>query len=253
MRVLFSFYCAFLFSLNPLVSQIFDFPVQCVGGSAEFKRVLKQEILYPDDDLVNNVGGKVLASFIVHPDGKIDSLKIIEGVSPKIDLEAKRLIQLCQWDPAILDGFKVSSFRVQKIVFKPSSYRKWNSERTYVPENDRPKKIYSMKDANPPAQFSSGGTLDNFIVRNLTYPEIAKSSGVEGIVEIRFVVETSGRITSVGIQKGIGAGCDEEALRVIRKTLWKPGFIDAKPARTQHFVPIQFKINNIESSKSFFD
>jgi TonB family protein len=253
MKYLLVFWSAFLFSSIALVAQFYDFPPQCVGGPAEFKRVLKQELLYPPEDLVSNVGGKVTASFIIYSDGSIDSLRVIEGLSPEIDLEAKRLISLCQWLPPVLDGKKVSGFLVQKVIFKPSAYRKWAADRAYVPRNDPPGKIFPKENTNPPPQFFSGGSLVNFINRNLNYPEMAKSAGVEGLVEVRFIVEPSGRITSVGVHKGIGGGCDEEALRVIRKTNWKPGSLKGIQVRTQNYVPIQFKIDDIESSKSFFD
>ncbi len=233
--------------------QEFDFPPDCFGGPGEFKRIIRQEMVYPEQDLRENRGGKVLVAFIVYSDGRIDSLKILESVSPEIDQEARRLIHMCEWVPGVLDGEFVSSYCLKKIPFKPASYQKLLKERKYTASDEWPGEIMPLEAANPGPVFNSGGSFENYLSRNLEYPQMAFSSGVEGIVEVSLVVEPTGRVTNVGVVHGIGGGCDEEALRVMRNTLWKPGYIDGKPGRIRYRFPIQFRINNIESAKSFFE
>ena len=47
--------------------------------------------------------------------------------------------------------------------------------------------------------------------------------GIEGKVFVQFVVGKDGSLTDVKAIKGIGAGCDEEAVRVISKAKkWSP-------------------------------
>ena len=197
---------AFFSIVGALSAQYADYPPECIGGKAEFKRVMRQEMLYPPEDLNSNTGGKVLLSFIVFNDGSIDSLKILESVSPGIDREAIRLIQICQWRPALVEGNIVSTYSVQRVPFRPSSYRKWLSERNYKVIPEMPDRVFDVQESNPDPKFITGGTLANFISRNLEYPEQAQAAGVEGTVLVRFVVEKTGRITSVGIEKGIGGG-----------------------------------------------
>lgn len=78
--------------------------------------------------------------------------------------------------------------------------------------------------------------------RKIKYPEIAKKAGVEGMVVIQFVVDESGRVTDPVVVKGIGAGCDEEALRVVEDARFKPGKQRGKPVKVRFSLPIRFKL-----------
>lgn len=85
--------------------------------------------------------------------------------------------------------------------------------------------------------------LLRYIASNVVYPEIAKRAQVEGKVLVGFVVEKSGAITEVKVVKGIGAGCDEEAVRVCKlMEKWRPGKQNGKPVRVRMVIPFQFKL-----------
>jgi len=91
-----------------------------------------------------------------------------------------------------------------------------------------------------------GGDIEliNFLVDNLQYPEIAKRAGVEGKIILTFIVDKSGKIKEVEVLKGIGAGCDEEAMRVINSMPnWNPGKQNGKPVITKINIPVVFKLN----------
>jgi protein TonB len=82
-----------------------------------------------------------------------------------------------------------------------------------------------------------------YIGKNLKYPEQAVEEGIEGIVYLSFVVETDGKITGVTVLRGIGGGCNEEALRVVRSMPnWTPGKQGGKPVRVKYNLPIRFKL-----------
>jgi len=82
-----------------------------------------------------------------------------------------------------------------------------------------------------------------FINHGIQYPEIAKRAGVEGKVFIQFVVRTDGKVTDVTVGKGIGAGCDEEAVRVVKSMPnWKPGRQNGHPVNVRISVPIVYKL-----------
>ena len=71
-----------------------------------------------------------------------------------------------------------------------------------------------------------GGTakMMGFLAANISYPQTARDKGVEGRVYISFVVEKDGSVSDVKVLRGIGDGCDEEAVRVVRSMPnWKPG------------------------------
>jgi periplasmic protein TonB len=80
-----------------------------------------------------------------------------------------------------------------------------------------------------------------YISKNLKYPKQARRDRVEGKVIVQFVVDTDGSITNIKIKKGIGAGCDEEAIRVMQNCpKWQPARYKGKPIRVTLSTPISF-------------
>ena len=82
------------------------------------------------------------------------------------------------------------------------------------------------------------------IQAKIIYPEIAKRAGVEGRVYINAFVDESGNVTKAVVLKGIGAGCDEAALKAVKETKFKPGKQRGKPVKVQVSVPVIFRLNN---------
>ncbi|MBN2237097.1 MAG: energy transducer TonB [Bacteroidales bacterium] len=111
-------------------------------------------------------------------------------------------------------------------------------EPTEIPEE----KIFKVVEEMP--EFNGGmASMYRFIGRNIEYPRQAKEMGISGKVFITFVVEKDGSITDVKVIRGIGGGCDEEALRVIQlMPKWNPGKQRGKPVRVQFQMPIKFTL-----------
>ncbi|TFV97546.1 M56 family peptidase [Algoriphagus kandeliae] len=83
-----------------------------------------------------------------------------------------------------------------------------------------------------------------YLMANLKYPDKAKQMGIEGTVVLAFVVNTDGSISDVEILRGIGAGCDEEAHRVVQNAPnWEPGKQRGQAVRTRMRLPIRFKLS----------
>ncbi|PKP04770.1 MAG: energy transducer TonB [Bacteroidetes bacterium HGW-Bacteroidetes-6] len=89
-----------------------------------------------------------------------------------------------------------------------------------------------------------GGTeaLYNFLGGNIKYPSLARESNIQGTVFVTFVIEKDGSVTNAQILRGIGGGCDEEAMRVVRKMPnWNPGQNSlGRPVRVQLNLPVRF-------------
>lgn len=82
-----------------------------------------------------------------------------------------------------------------------------------------------------------------YVGKKLKYPAQARRMGIEGKVFVEFVINRDGSIQDVKAIKGIGAGCDEEAVRVIQSApSWKPGKQRGKPVRQRMVLPITFKL-----------
>ncbi len=78
--------------------------------------------------------------------------------------------------------------------------------------------------------------------KKITYPPIAKKAGVEGRVTVQFVVDEQGNVRDAVVLKGIGAGCDEEALKAVMASKFKPGRQRGKPVKVKMSLPVTFKL-----------
>jgi protein TonB len=82
-----------------------------------------------------------------------------------------------------------------------------------------------------------------YIADNLFYPAQARRMGVEGKVFVEFVVNKDGSLTDIVVVRGIGAGCDEEAIRIIKNCpAWNAARQRGKPVRQRMVLPISFKL-----------
>ena len=85
--------------------------------------------------------------------------------------------------------------------------------------------------------------LLEYVAKNIKYPQIARETGIQGRVFVGFVVEPDGSVSNVKILRGIGGGCDEEAMRVIKSLpKWKPGKQRGKAVRVSYQIPVFFKL-----------
>ncbi len=80
--------------------------------------------------------------------------------------------------------------------------------------------------------------------QRLEYPEVAIRAGIEGRVTVQFVVDKLGNVDSARVIKGIGGGCDEEALRLVNTAEFKPGTQRGTPTCTRMSLPVLFKLPN---------
>jgi len=106
------------------------------------------------------------------------------------------------------------------------------------------KEIFNTAGVDEYPEFAGGmKAWAKYMERNLKYPYRAQEEGVQGKVFVSFVVEKDGSITDVQVLKGIGFGCDEEAVKVIRKSpLWKAGKNKGVPVRVRYNMPINFNL-----------
>ena len=117
----------------------------------------------------------------------------------------------------------------------------------YIPIDDEDEEeetqIFTVVESMPGFPGGDGARM-KYLASNIKYPTLARESGIQGRVFVTFVVETDGRVTDVKILRGIGGGCDEEAVRVIKNMpKWNPGKQRGKSVRVQFNMPILFKLN----------
>ncbi len=220
------------------------------GGKSEWKRFLHDHMIYPTEELAKKTEGKVQIFFIVTKEGKGINPKIGKSVSPAIDKEAMRLFNMLEWLPSSQNGTAVDVDHSVEINFSVSKYKKWVKERGYdklaftdIP-SDTSFAVHESADKGP-SFTNPDKTYAEFIYSNLEYPEMASRQGLEGNLAMSFIVEPDGHVSNIRIQNaGIGGGCNEEAIRVIGLTTWKPAKKNNMYVRYRMYYTMVFSIKN---------
>ncbi len=113
-------------------------------------------------------------------------------------------------------------------------------------ENIEADKVFTEVEVYP--EFPGGMEgLMSYLSTNIHYPENAKNQGVEGRVFINFIIEKDGSVDSAKVLRGIGGGCDEEALRVVSEMPdWTPGYQHGEAVRVSYNLPVKFSLDKSE-------
>lgn len=112
-----------------------------------------------------------------------------------------------------------------------------------APEEEAADEIFQFVE-DQPSPLGGMKAFYAYVGKNMKYPAQARRMGIEGKVYVTFVVGKDGALTDVKVLKGIGAGCDMEAIRVLSGApKWKPGKQRGRPVRVRMQLPIIFKLN----------
>ncbi len=97
---------------------------------------------------------------------------------------------------------------------------------------------------NPPAYPGGIEKFYKFLGDNIKYPPMAQENNIQGNVFVSFTVEKDGSLTDIKIDRKLGYGTDEEAVRVLKLSRrWNPGMQNGKPVRVKYNIPIKFSLN----------
>ncbi|MCY7359096.1 MAG: TonB family protein [Rudanella sp.] len=113
------------------------------------------------------------------------------------------------------------------------------------------KEVFAVVEQQP--EFPGGmSALGQYLVRNVRYPAAAQKARTQGRVFIEFMVSPTGAINNIRIQKGVGNGCDEEAVRVIAQMpRWEPGKQNGQPVAVSYILPIEFRLEPNDDKTGF--
>jgi TonB family protein len=232
------------------VARVPEFP----GGLEAFGKFLASNIKYPATAREQKIQGRVIITFVVEKDGSLSNERVVRGITDDLNNEALRVIKLSpHWQPGMQNNRKV---RVQYSV--PINF-------ALAPDADTTKavtptfSIASAQSGSDPVftsveqvpEFKGGlEAFGKFLATNMKYPKAARDNNVQGRVIITFVVEKDGSLSNMKVVRGIGSGCDEEAVRVLSiSPAWKPGIQNGKPVKVQYSVPISFTLADDKSAK----
>ncbi len=109
-------------------------------------------------------------------------------------------------------------------------------------KNDDEAEIFVVVE-NPPILI--GGTAA--VQSNIVYPPLALQAGIEGRVIVQFIIDKNGQVLHPTVIRGIGGGCDEEAVRAVLKAKFQPGLQRGRPVAVRYTLPITFRINSMNN------
>lgn len=127
------------------------------------------------------------------------------------------------------------------VILTPPRHHKPPKGNPLTTEDDALKKI----DKQP--EFPGGAAaIFAFISKNLKYPLKAQILKLQGKVYVGLTVKTDGSVDNVSAMRGIGSGCDEEAVRVVRlMPKWKPAVTSGKPVEVSLVIPVKFELDTL--------
>ena len=246
-----------------IVEEMPEFP----GGENALMEYVSKNVVYPEEAKEKEIQGRVFISFVVEKDGSIGEVKVLRGIGGGCDEESVRVISdMPKWKPGKQKGEAVRVSYQIPIMFKlgqtNDEYKttvktviagdgdySYKASTATVPDNPakasmKPDKdgVYQIVEEMPMFPGGEQAMLD-YVSKNVVYPEEAINKGIAGRVFVGFIVEKDGSVSEVKVLRGIGGGCDEEAVRVVKSMpKWKPGKMKGKPVRVSYMMPIIFKL-----------
>ena len=147
-------------------------------------------------------------------------------------------IQIVEDDVEVEDDIDINAEVDQNEVIEEYEFTPPEIEEEEIVEAE----IFKVVEEMP--EFPGGAAkMMEYIQKNIKYPMMARESDIQGRVFVNFVVEPNGEISNVEVLRGIGGGCDEEAVRVVKSMPnWKPGKQRGSAVRCAFTVPIIFKL-----------
>ncbi|MBM3401449.1 MAG: energy transducer TonB [Bacteroidetes bacterium] len=181
--------------------------------------------------------GDIKFELVINEEGKITSLRESEIKNP--------VISTLNPDLDSIDDYNVEQEQSSSV------YEKVTEPSTETPEGANAEaryegKLYDLGSVELAPEFQGGqAALGKYLASRLRYPITARQAKIQGKVYISFIVEKNGSLSDFKVVRGIGGGCDEEAIRVLRTSpSWRPGMAGGKTVRTSYVLPVNFVLGN---------
>lgn len=224
-----------------------------LSSKALTKEFIMSAMRYPQSALDSDKQGKVVVEVLVSPDGKGSNARVLKSVNAALDQEAIRLAKKILWIPATDNGRLVSEKSSLDIVFNRKQFLRNLPERPPLYAHldslsvDSSGVIFTFAALETPPKpmiFEKYRSLHQYLQTNLKYPEAAVVAGVQGKVTIDFVVEEDGIPSNIRLTNGVGAGCDQEAIRLLQQLRWKPAIAKGQWVRSANTFEVSFLLND---------
>lgn len=231
-----------------------EFEAKAIGGKEQIEQVLQTQLTLPKTLLTGNFDTELTTFFDLDSLGKAANIKVEGGANNVLRNEVKRIFGFITFNKTLN---LPNESRPYFLMFKLSTdkYNKYFKQKNkFTIKKPMPADssfiIYTKADRSPEFYKNGDEGLTEFILSNIEYPKLAIEKSVEGTVIVEFIVETNGYITGVTVKQPVGAGCTEEALRIIKLTKWQPATLNGKFVRYKTTYPFTFSLRNINKDNS---
>lgn len=167
------------------------------------------------------------------PDNGVLVFSYVGLGTTEVEVKSRKLINIQlapsrqKLDEVVVVGYAMKPAATTTAATSPATMTKNNEVFTVVEE--------------APTFPGGTGALGQYLAKNIRYPAEAHNRGVQGEVQIRFIVSETGAVRQPQVIRGIGSGCDEEALRVVLgMPRWNPGKQHGNPVDVEYVIPIKF-------------
>ena len=254
-------------NLNTLIDTVkVEVKPKFPGGPQALSKFLAKNLRYPKTAKDVGIQGKVVLSFSVDSEGSLSDVKVLRGIGAECDEEVIRVLKLSpKWEPATINGKKVKVQQTLPVNFRlvdDSNITNNDTDGEIVVTAYAPAKNLMLNevviDGNKQVEKENiiflnvetlptfpGGVEEfgRFLGKNIQYPEEARKNNTQGRVYCQFIVEIDGSLSSIKVKRGIGSGCDEEAVRVLAiSPKWNPGIKNGRIVRVSYTIPIFFQM-----------
>ncbi|PJB58516.1 MAG: hypothetical protein CO098_08185 [Bacteroidetes bacterium CG_4_9_14_3_um_filter_41_19] len=195
-----------------------------VGGQNALNEYLMEQVANYEGRIDTENQQIVDVYFVVETDGSISNVMVKDSIGNELDEAAMSIVKNM---PAWIPG-KIGNTKIRMMMYVPVDFIS----------------VFTMVELMP--EYPGGmQNLMTFLAANIKYPLLAKQKGIQGSVYVNFVIDTDGSVSNLTVLRGIGGGCDEEAIRVLSKMpKWTPGKQKGKQVRVSYNLSVKFTLEN---------
>jgi len=239
-----------------------DVSAKPIGGYSK----IAEKVKYPDIAIRYKKEGEVSVKTYLSETGDIIGVQVLRAEGYGFEEAAVSAIKKTKFEPAYQNGKPIKSIYVVPIEFildsgeikiRREQIDAYQKEGEPEPkENNKPLQSFNKDDIYFVAVEEMPSPIGGVegIQNKITYPSTARMAGVEGRVFVKAFIDENGDVKKTELLKGIGAGCDEEAMKAMSETKFKPGRQKGKAVKVQISIPILFSLkstDDIDSTKHF--
>ena len=243
-------FIAFVLFLNCGFAQLTssEYEAQVIGGKEQVEQVLQTQLTLPKVLLSSNFDEHVTIFFDLDSIGQATHITFKSSYNNALRKETARILRFFKFKHTQNTLYETYpySFTYHITTEKYSKFLKQRSKlnlKKPLPA-DSSYVIHGRAQRSPEYYKNGDEGLTEFILSEIEYPKLAVEKSVEGTVVVEFVVETNGYVTGLNVKQSLGAGCTEEALRLVKLTKWQPAVLDNKYVRYKTTYPITFSLRN---------